>query len=710
MNADSGQIHLHSIEINSAGPIANFQTELSPLTLVYAPNERGKTTIVENLVACLFAQRKDGMQLRRDFIGAARVTVRGISKKPVVFSSQAGRKRKIDDLIETLQWPVPPSLFDLLVVKGAELEILRQQGGLTRSYLKSLMTREKLYETLRERLPGEIGYTEFEGGVLIPKRRIGAYKSYEAMQSRLSALEAIAERFYRSLSRTELLAALSRRAALKREQEQLQLAKRHSAYLLHRSMGRLAAELDRFDEQHAEDLADTIKEALRIKNELAEFEKETSRWEQTAEDLRWLEEVRRRYQQVSGSRKSTLQVISFLAAGLTLLGTLAAYFLVPRLLPPLLIGTLLCFCLALLFTFVLPRGGSPEALRSEIRDLRAAFGKRFGAPLSTAADFDFVKSRLDRELGKAEGTQKRRSAARAAFQKLQQRIGELLQGADRTEVPQAQWERLAQELKAGARQLRIDYNLAKQRLGDLGVDEVDYLEQAAAVTYSRRREEEIAGELERLGSTIRELQESSRELREQLIEHIGRETALSESSEALAAAIEENRHEYRRQMRETLAQMIAGHVLNDVLESFRKLEDRQLQSALNNPRVTELIKKFSAGRYETASLEDDGLLIENENESYALQQMSSGAREQVLLALRMGLASILCGRRSLFLILDDAFQYSDWQRRQQLVGQAVQIVQSGWQVIYLTMDDDIRDRFHRAAGALEQGMFRLIEL
>ena len=60
--ADSAMVHLHSVEINSAGPITGFRTELSPLTLIYARNERGKTTIVENLVACLFAQRKDGMQ------------------------------------------------------------------------------------------------------------------------------------------------------------------------------------------------------------------------------------------------------------------------------------------------------------------------------------------------------------------------------------------------------------------------------------------------------------------------------------------------------------------------------------------------------------------------------------------------------------------------------------------------------------------------
>ena len=710
MKRDPGKIHLEDVEINSAGPIGGFREQLSALTLIYAGNERGKTTIVENLVASLFAQRKERMQLRRDFVGAARVTVRGISKKPMLFSSLGGRKRKLDDLIETQGWLFPPSLFDLLVVKGAELEILKIQGGLTRSYLKSLITRERLYETLRDRLPGEIGYTELREGLLIAKRRIGAYKSYEEIQSRLSSLEAVADQFYSSLSRTELLAGLSRKAALQREQEQLQLAKRRSAYLLYRSTVELAAELERFDEQQGERLAETVKETLRTEAQLSELERQKRRREQTAADLGWLEQVRRRYQQVMSSRRNPLQGVSFLAAGSALMGTLAVYFLSPRLLPVFLIVTLLSFALALLFTFVLRRGDNSDSARTEIQEIRRAFQERFAAPLSTAADFDLIKSRLDREMGKAQVLEEKSSIARASLQNLHEQVRELLRSAQRLEVPESQWGDLAEELKKATRQLRMDYNLKQQRLDDLGIAEVDYLERAVEKPYSRQREEQLAGELEEVEVTIRRLQDDNRELREQLIEHLGRDTARSQSIERLAEAIEEKKQEYRRQIRERLAQMIAGHVLNGVLESFLKQEDQQLKSTLNDPRITDLIRKFTAGRYEALSLEEGGLFIENETESYALEQISSGAREQVLLALRMGLASVVSERQSLFLILDDAFQYSDWQRREQLVAQAVQIVQSGWQVIYLTMDDDIRDRFQRAAQALDRGMFRLIEL
>ena len=237
VKATPERIRLETVEINAAGPIASFRETMAPLTVVYACNERGKTTIVENLIACLFRERKDGLHpsLRREFIGASRVTVRGISSKAESFTSVRSRK-KIDDLIETLESPFPPNLFDLLVVKGAELEILKQRGGITRSYLKSLMSRQHLYETLRDRLPSEVGYTELQDGILVPKRRTGGYKTYEEVGKRLESLERAADQFYGSLSGMELMNSLSRKASLEHEKKQQQLAKRHAAFNLHSSI------------------------------------------------------------------------------------------------------------------------------------------------------------------------------------------------------------------------------------------------------------------------------------------------------------------------------------------------------------------------------------------------------------------------------------------------------------------------------------------
>ena len=46
-----------------------------------------------------------------------------------------------------------------------------------------------------------------------------------------------------------------------------------------------------------------------------------------------------------------------------------------------------------------------------------------------------------------------------------------------------------------------------------------------------------------------------------------------------------------------------------------------------------------------------------------------------------------------FLILDDAFQHSDWPRRTNLIDQIFRLVESGWQIFYFAMDDHIRDLF-----------------
>ena len=89
--------------------------------------------------------------------------------------------------------------------------------------------------------------------------------------------------------------------------------------------------------------------------------------------------------------------------------------------------------------------------------------------------------------------------------------------------------------------------------------------------------------------------------------------------------------------------------------------------------------------------------------------MSTGAREQVFLALRLGFASISMKDNTAFLILDDAFQHSDWDRRKNLIAETLRLVKTGWQVFYFAMDDHIRDLFLEAGGELGD-RFRSLEL
>ena len=95
---------------------------------------------------------------------------------------------------------------------------------------------------------------------------------------------------------------------------------------------------------------------------------------------------------------------------------------------------------------------------------------------------------------------------------------------------------------------------------------------------------------------------------------------------------------------------------------------------------------------------------------YRVSDLSTGAREQVLLGLRIGFASRLLDGTPLFLILDDAFQHSDWVRRERLVEKLFTLAKDGWQINYFTMDDHIRMLFESSAKKAGIDQYQTITL
>jgi uncharacterized protein YhaN len=103
------------------------------------------------------------------------------------------------------------------------------------------------------------------------------------------------------------------------------------------------------------------------------------------------------------------------------------------------------------------------------------------------------------------------------------------------------------------------------------------------------------------------------------------------------------------------------------------------------------------------------LLSTDDDEEYRLSQISTGAKEQVFLALRIGFSSLMMQGETAFLILDDAFQHSDWPRRTNMIDEVLQLVNHGWQVFYFAMDDHIRDSFVKIGTKLGDRV-RTVEL
>ena len=110
------------------------------------------------------------------------------------------------------------------------------------------------------------------------------------------------------------------------------------------------------------------------------------------------------------------------------------------------------------------------------------------------------------------------------------------------------------------------------------------------------------------------------------------------------------------------AEIVAKIGLSNIIKRIEAEEDQKILENINTGEVSSLLKKLT-GRYQSLDLVDDQIFVRDPYKEYPLRDLSTGAREQVQLALRLGIASHVSGGTPLFVILDDAFQHSDWDQK-----------------------------------------------
>ncbi|MFP3959653.1 MAG: hypothetical protein ACLFUX_05760, partial [Spirochaetaceae bacterium] len=354
----------------------------------------------------------------------------------------------------------------------------------------------------------------------------------------------------------------------------------------------------------------------------------------------------------------------------------------------------LALLVAVVATFFLQRLSTPEASRQELERLEAEFSRRFGRPLSAEHDFEAAREEESKKTGRRDELSRRMEELEPEVAELERRIVATVRelGAEAGE----DWWATLGRLEGDLGRARDEISRVREELSSLGVDPSDYRQEDPGTVYSREREAEIEAEISRIEEELRREEGRFDEVKKELGDYLPSAVVWNGSLEEISAAVEDKRRELAEARDEAYYDIRAAHLVEEVLRDLQAREDQRLTDALNGSEAATLLRRLT-GRYDRIIVEGEGVSIGNAEESYAFADLSTGAREQVLLALRMGIASRLLGEERLFLVLDDAFQYSDWTRRDRLVGHAVEAVKSGWQVLYFTMDDDIRDRFTTAA-------------
>ncbi|HEX5131239.1 MAG TPA: hypothetical protein VFX92_02000, partial [Candidatus Krumholzibacteria bacterium] len=150
-------------------------------------------------------------------------------------------------------------------------------------------------------------------------------------------------------------------------------------------------------------------------------------------------------------------------------------------------------------------------------------------------------------------------------------------------------------------------------------------------------------------------------------------------------------------------------------EAIRILQDIEAEE---NEKVGELFgedtmvsrwfREVTQGRYRAVHLADGEVWVEfADGQRLSASALSGGTFDQLYLAIRTGIAEQMLPDSRGFFILDDPFLKADRERMGSLMNMLRQLVQRGWQVIYVTAKDEVVDAL---ADDIAAGSVRLVEL
>jgi len=248
----------------------------------------------------------------------------------------------------------------------------------------------------------------------------------------------------------------------------------------------------------------------------------------------------------------------------------------------------------------------------------------------------------------------------------------------------------------------------KDRLSRLDVDPSDYVTEKPDVTYSKQTYDELQERLEHITNQISEETQKLDTLKHLICQQTGDDITVD--WETVIQHLRSKREEVVNTYKQKTAEILGKIAVHQVLEELRKDEDTKIVEGLKSESVLAPLRKMTGDNYNDLKLAGERLVVSSSTNDFSLSELSTGAQEQVLLALRIGFAQRLTKQdEPLFLILDDAFQYSDWERRGWLMDAIVELAKAGWQIIYFTMDDHIRDLF-RSKGRVFGDNFKMKEL
>ena len=696
-------LRIERINVDRDGPLlSDFDLSCRDLNLIYGPNETGKTYLVEALINFLFRERgpRDRDPNRKwDFGG--RVVISGLNDDGdrIPFPNETGKK--LEDYWESRR-SITPHFSQLVVVRAGETALnTGEADGVGRDLLKDCLSGKGLLDGIQGNIQVTVQNASIENRV-ITGNQTGELRDRAQAETRVRKLKDLLERAEEEYTSGKAFSLREKIKQLRPQFGDLQKAKGYRA-------GQLQGEIEKLEKgkqalPSESELAVLSSDAEKCRANERQIETKSGNLEDlasTEKNHRWTENAIEVYEKArSGSAVYRPNQTILLFAAILVAASIAAglsgfdlwWVIIGILLGVLLIGK------EIWNGRQAPSSGWES---SELEAVKTEYRTRFGSDLTEIAELRAKRQELNDDRVRAQSLKDNLAEIKEGTRTEEQRISGTLTRWTNNEVESEDWGDVIRSLIDQNNTLSREIGSRKSALASLHVMEEDHLDEDPGVEWDR----ESSGKLEQIiNDTERELEEEEARLHDLRIEVVVETTkedlGWEELIRALRATYERAVQEYQR----ITAKILAEIQVMGVIGEFRQDEDRSIVEGLNSEEVTKPLHLLTGHYQEIRLSREKGLvLVSDDDDLYRLSRLSTGAREQVFLALRMGFASRAMGGETGFLILDDAFQHSDWSRREKLISQILSLVQTGWQVFYFTMDDHIRDLFQKVGSEMGDG-------
>ncbi len=255
--------------------------------------------------------------------------------------------------------------------------------------------------------------------------------------------------------------------------------------------------------------------------------------------------------------------------------------------------------------------------------------------------------------------------------------------------------------------LKKEVNEKIGELKGMEVEERNYVTKDPEISFNGEEYNKSRQELEEIREKLEKFEKATNSLKISLLTMIEEEKSEDISVQEVIDISKKKLMELKEKRDEIKSYIISGNLIIKTIEKMKGEEEYFIKEALNSRKIRENLKNLT-GNYTSFDIDEGKILVKNEFEEYLVRDLSSGAREQVLLSLRIGFLERYFKEDGLFLILDDAFIFSDNFRKKNILKTLEKLVGKNWQILYFTMDTFTKNLFLKEYG--ERKDFKIFEL